>query len=163
AQALADCQNLDVLKNGLADLPQLALPRQDDIDVVVGHDEAARGRVGADGDRDAALALLQDGGEIALVGAHQLLLEHRVAGEDFAARPGAGDLLERARAGGNGDVFGAHRPFGPVLPLHGAGREPLADPDRLYGDQDLGLLFLDDLGDRDDLGRLVAALGGEVG
>ena len=112
----------------------------------LGRREATGRGVGADRHRYAAHALGQHGGEIALVGSHQLLVGNRLAGKDLEAGDGAAHLGQGVRQLGLGDVFVADGQFGPVLPLDGVLGQPLADADRGFRDEDLGLLFLDHLG-----------------
>ena len=104
--------------------------------MVVGHDEAARGGLGIDGDRDGALAGLEDGREVAGAGLAELFAADRFAGEDFAAGDGAGQIGHGFGRGGAGDVFGADGFLGPFLPFEQIGREARADGDGRFGDED---------------------------
>ena len=73
----------------------LAGAGQDDVDMVVGNDEAARCRSRGDVDRNAAAAGVEDSGQVPLLGAHQFLIDDRLAWEDLKARHRAGKLIER--------------------------------------------------------------------
>ena len=66
-------------------------PGHDDVDVVVGQDEAAGAGIGRDPDGDGALALRQDGRHEAAIGADQLGVADRLAGIEAGAGDGADD------------------------------------------------------------------------
>ena len=89
-RGFADGENANIGENDFRLLPGRGRGGQQYVNMVIGHDEAAGARHGGNADGYAAHAGGEHGGEIALIGANELLLADRLTREELEACHGAG-------------------------------------------------------------------------
>ena len=149
---LIDRQHTDVGENdfGLDGVASAALRilfalGEDDVDAVVGQDEAAGAGFRRDFSGDGAHPGRQDRGhEAGTVGLHQLGFADRLARNEGVARNRARDLLGGLRAVGALDEAAARGRRRPGLPLQIVRLHRLAEADLVLGDENVDRLQLCD-------------------